>query len=115
MGADHTTSPLATLTHARLRIAQGDIQGARALLREIVERGGESTEAERLLHEIEGRPDRARTEKGPRPLPPPEAADAAELGEDFRRILSEPAGGRRAKIERLERWLSRIGRRSGLV
>lgn len=107
--------PLATLTHARLRIAQGDIRGARALLLEILDRGGEVAEAELLLRGIEGRPDRATRVERQRPLPPPEPADPAGLGKDFRRFFSESGAGRRARIERLRKWLNRISRRGGLV
>jgi hypothetical protein len=99
---------LATLTHARLRIAQGDIQGGRALLLEILDRGEEVPEAERLLRSIEGRPDRARTVEPERPLPPTQPADAADLGADFRSFLSESDRGRRATIDRLREWLRRM-------
>ncbi len=112
MGPDDNDSardePLVTLTHARLRIAQGDIRGAREMLQEMLDGGQGNPEAERLLASIEGRPDRAGMAELQRPLPPPQPADAADLSADFRRFLSESDRGRRATIERLREWLRRM-------
>jgi hypothetical protein len=101
--------PLATLTHARLRIAQGDMRGARALLREILDRRGTDPEAEELLRRIAGRADSATASEREESLNPPEPGDPASLGGDFRLFFSDSGGGRRAAIERLEQWLNRIG------
>jgi hypothetical protein len=100
--------PLATLTHARLRVAQGDLRGARAILREILEREGEAPGAEELLQQLRGRRDRDRAPEGERSLPDAEPGDPEKLGEDFRRLFSASGSGRQAAIERLEEWLSRI-------
>ncbi len=70
----------ASMTHARLRVHQGDYRGAGRLLREILTRDPEHVEARQLLLRIARRPDSTAH------IPP----------------------GRRAR--RLERWLHRIQR-----
>jgi hypothetical protein len=100
--------PLATLTHARLRIAQGDFERARALLREIVERDGDLPGAEELLRRLRGRRGRNRSPESEERLAEPEPGDPGKLGEDFRRFFSESGTGSDAAIERLKEWLRRI-------
>jgi hypothetical protein len=99
---------LATVTHARLRAAQGDVSGARALLLDILHRNPGHQEAARLLAEISGRPDAMSTEESARPPLPPEAGDPADLKAGFKRFLSDDRRLRRAKIERLEKLLRRL-------
>lgn len=99
-----------TLTHARIRAKQGDLAGARRVLRGILERSPEDLEARSLLDELAGRAGRpARTERV-EPLSLPEAAEAHALADRFRRSLGSPAplvdvSGR---VRRLEAWLTRI-------
>jgi hypothetical protein len=98
----------ATLTHARLRAAQGDVSGAVRILRVIV--GAEPThdEARRLLDELQGRPNRAAVEPEAPPLAERAAARASELAGRFRETIggvAPPDAGTRR--ERLSRWLVR--------
>jgi hypothetical protein len=99
---------LATITHARLRAAQGDIRGARALLLDILHRNPAHREAKALLSEIAGRADRRRESGTEEPLAAPEAGDPRRLGAGFRRFLLHDKSSRRARIERLEELLRRI-------
>ena len=81
--------PFATLTHARLRLRQGDVRGARRILSEIVERHPGDRAARELL---EGLPARGR-------MPGP--------------ALGMPADRRRRVIDLLEGWLQKIRRNTG--
>ena len=100
---------LLTVTHARVRIAQGDFAGARRVLRELLGERPGNLEASRLLEEIGGRADRARSHGEQERLAGPRSAEARALVGSFRRALGRPAG-RRRRIERLEAWLNRIAR-----
>ena len=103
-----------TLTHARVRAAQGDIDGARRILRGILQRDPDHTEALGFLGELDGRRNRSTGEPTAEPAPPARPASAAQLARRFRRAL----GGRRdepeteSRIERLRAWLDRITERS---
>ena len=99
---------LATMTHARLRAAQGDIRGARALLLDILHRNPSHSEARELLAKIAGGADEDRESEPEQPLAPPEAGDPERLGKGFRRFLLHDKRSRRARIERLEELLRRI-------
>ena len=50
-----TEDSFATLTHARLRARQGDLSGARAILRELLARDAPDPRARRLLEQLGGR------------------------------------------------------------
>jgi len=105
---------LASMTHARLRVRQGDYREAGRLLREILERDPEHVEARQLLREIDRRPDST-----PTPVPEeratssPTPGDPGRLAGRFRGVLGgtesapSPADQR---ARRLERWLDRIKR-----
>jgi len=100
-----------TLTHARLRAGQGDLRGARRILRRILGREPEHAEARQLLAELDGLPQGTRRPLRAPSLPPPTAAGAQALSGRFRQALgpvSQP--DRRARIDRLRRWLTRIER-----
>ena len=99
---------LATLTHARLRVRQGDYAAAATLLGRLLEREPQHAEACELLRSIEGRQGSAIDEPAPETLRPPEAAEATRLAGVFREALSGVMPRRR--IERLEAWLQRIRR-----
>jgi len=99
---------LATITHARLRAAQGDIRGARALLLDILHRNPGHRQAQELLAQITGRGDKKRPAEQAEPLGAPEPGDPARLSADFKRILSRRDKPRRARIERLEQLLRRV-------
>jgi hypothetical protein len=96
-----------TLTHARLRAAQGDVQGARRIVDRVLLDDPSDAEARQLLEDLRGRSDAPAA-----PAREP-AAPAAPVGFDprleaprFRRALGFPRD--KETIARLERWLARI-------
>lgn len=106
--------PTATLTHARLRIAQGDLRSARRVLRSIPEHSPHHREAQDLLRSIAGRADRAERPPADEAPEPRRAAGAAELAGRFKAALGRrPVSDAERKIERLRAWLARVqaGRR----
>jgi hypothetical protein len=103
--------PFATLTHARLRAAQGDVDGAVRILRVILEAQPDHGEARDALDALLHRVPVAYHE--PAPPAPDEArpSSAADLKDRFRAALS---GGRsEGRIRRLNRWIERIRRNRG--
>lgn len=105
---------LATVTHARLRAAQGDIAGARRLLETVLARRPEDLEARALLARLTGVEQSPLEEPEPEPLEPPVAGDPAALASSFRGVLNAAAtGANRRKAERLRALLDRIARRRG--
>ncbi len=101
----------ATLTHARLRVAQGDVGGAARILRVILEVQPEHDEARQLLTEIEDRVAVFHKEPEPTAAEPVRAAMAEDLTPRFRDALG--ARGRSPRVERLFRWLERTQRNRG--
>jgi hypothetical protein len=106
---------LATLTHARLRAAQGDIAGARRLLHILLRRRPDDREARALLERLSGASDRGAAEPPDETLEPPEPAEAASLAASFRTALGIEGRplSRRKKAERLRVLLERIRARGG--
>lgn len=101
-----------TLTHARLRAAQGDVSGARAILERLLALEPANAEARRLLEALAGRRNRESAEAPPPPLARPRSAGAGELTDRFRQALGRNRPhGRRERIRRLQAWLVRIGGR----
>jgi len=103
--------PFATLTHARLRVGQGDVAGAARILRVILEVQPSHDEARRLLAEIENRA--TALHKEPR-AEPPEAvtpATAHDLSHRFRAALDVKERG--VPVDRLHSWLERMRRNRG--
>jgi len=99
-----------TLTHARIRAGQGDLAGARGVLRAILERSPNDAEAQALLEHLSGRADRDATPERVEAVPAPEAADARFLAEKFRLSLGsrERDSDVTGRVRRLEAWLTRI-------
>lgn len=110
MNADSGGS-FATLTHARLRVAQGDVGGALRILRVILEVQPGHSEARTLLEQLEGRVAVAHTE------PAEESAPAAvpAMADDLTRRFRDALGDRRPspRVERLFLWLARAQRNRG--
>lgn len=103
---------LETLTHARLRVAQGDRCGAAAILRRILGAHPDCVEARRILAAL-GDPASTAAEPPEEPLlPPPDAQRAGELRDRFRRALSGEVRDPHGSIRRLEAWLARLQRRA---
>ncbi len=103
--------PMATVTHARLRAAQGDVAEASALLEAILRRTPGHAQAREMLEGLRSRSGSVRPAVAAEPLAPPEAGDARRLASVFRAALgvdAEPVS--RRKIRALERWLTTITR-----
>ena len=98
----------ATLTHARLRAAQGDVAGAKRILRVILDVQPGHDEARALLARIEHRSVAVLPESEEAALEPARAATAGDLAVAFRGALSSPKRG--PGVLRLSRWLQRIER-----
>ncbi len=108
-GTDNRPAGPVTVTHARIRVEQGDLAGARRLLHEILLLDPDDLEARGLLETLPAGDGRSRAERE-EPLPPPAvAATAEELGASFRATL----GGPDPRVVRLKSWLGRITSRRG--
>jgi hypothetical protein len=105
-----TDDSFKTVTHARLRAAQGDTDGACRLLCELLRERPDDAEARALLEEIGGAPSRPIPVEEATPLSGPTAGDPAAMAGEFRRALGETSSQPARRIERLEGWLSRIRR-----
>jgi hypothetical protein len=99
-----------TLTHARVRAAQGDVAGARRILVAMLARDPEDPGARRLLADLAGSIDRDRVADADEPVAPAQPRGAADLAPQFRALLGGGRASARARIRRLERWLERVGR-----
>ena len=110
MHADSGAS-FATLTHAKLRAAQGDVRGAVRILHVILEVQPGHHEARAFLAEIENRLAVTHTE------PPEVAAEAvmpATVGDLTRRFRNAlDARGPSDRVRRLSLWLERTQRNRG--
>jgi Tfp pilus assembly protein PilF len=99
--SDRRQEPFATVTHARLRLRQGDVREARRILSGILERDPGDSAARELLAELSAGGRSTRDD-------PPETA-----AENFRRALGIEVDARRQVIDRLENWLRRVKRNTG--
>ena len=98
-----STGPFSTLTHARLRAEQGDVAGAKRILRVILTSQPDHEEARELLAALSDRVSVAYQEPAPDAARATRPATTAELAPRFKEAL---AG--KPKVERLERWLERL-------
>jgi hypothetical protein len=103
------------VTHARLRAAQGDLAGARRVLRSILASDSGNDEARRLLGELDRLAERDHAEPEAAAPAPPVPGSTASLAGRFRAALGRRVAGRegsRARAAaRLRRLLARIERR----
>ncbi|MBZ5637913.1 MAG: hypothetical protein LAO51_04055 [Acidobacteriia bacterium] len=102
---------LATVTHARLRVSQGDVRGARRILEALLSVRPNDSEARSLLDSLSSTAEREASEVPDEIAPPPVGADPAALRGRFRVILGaagEPRGQRVAR--RLQAILRGIDR-----
>jgi len=97
-----------TLTHARLRRAQGDTVGAIAILESLIDAGDESDDLVDLYLALGGDSQRAHREPASPAERPAVAADPSALAATFRRELGP--GGAAEKVRRLRGWLTRVQR-----
>jgi len=111
MATEGSSGPFATLTHAKLRAAQGDVGGAARILRVILEVQPEHREARGLLGEIEGRAAVVHKEPAEDPAEAVLPATTEGLSRRFRDALEGP--GASAPVVRLRLWLERIRRNRG--
>ena len=100
-----------TLTHARLRAAQGDHSGAARLLGEMLLAEPDHPQARALLQEIDGKSSAAAPVSDDPPVAPPLACDPSDLKDAFRLALRTDPVPPVRRIRRLQDWLSRV--RSG--
>jgi hypothetical protein len=98
----------ATLTHARLRAAQGDVAGASRILRVILDAQPDHVEARDFLASLDGRIPVTYRETAEPPLQDAKPAVAAELTGAFRSAI-----GSVPEASRLEAWIDRIRRHRG--
>ena len=110
MNADSGGS-FATLTHARLRVAQGDVGGAARILHVILEVQPAHREARELLDELTGRVTVAHAEPAEEQAAAAVPAAAGDLSRRFRDALNDRR--RSARAERLSLWLARAQRNRG--
>ena len=101
---------LLTLTHARLRVRNGDYCGAARVLRRILEREPSDAEARALLRSIAGRSADSTAEAEEPPLEPPRAGDPGRLAGEFRRTFAGTTVSAAERARRLEDWLVKIRR-----
>jgi len=99
---------LATLTHARLRVAQGDLSAARDVLEELLAADPENAEARALLAGLAGRGARPYAAPAEEAVAPREPGNAEELARAFGALRAAPEPARARKIRRLQAWVSRI-------
>jgi hypothetical protein len=107
--------PLATVTHAKLRAAQGDAAAAREILQAILEAYPGDEEARAVLARLEGERDRPVPVEEEDSVGPPQTEDPAALAARFRKTLrgrGEEKGGS-GVILRFEALLERIARQRG--
>lgn len=104
-----------TVTHACLRAGQGDVEGARRVLRAVLARRPEDAAARELLGRLQSERQRPRRTEREERLPEPKAARAADLKARFARELDAAgrAGARDRALRRLRSWLERARRASG--
>ena len=111
--------PWTTVTHARLRAAQGDVAGARRILSRVLGRDAADPDALRLWDDLRGRTDLPLRSPAEAPVPSaPVPFDRRFERERFRRALGSTGGdprGRAGAIGRLERWLARIENAAGSI
>ena len=101
----------ATLTHARLRAAQGDVSGALRILRVILDVQPEHDEARGLLAELEGEKAVAHFEPLEDPVDAVTSATSRDLKQRFKGALG--AGEASPTVRRLADWLALLQRNRG--
>ena len=99
---------LATLTHARLRLAQGDVSAAREILLALLASEPDNGEARCLLDGLAGRCEQPYDSPAEEAPLPPQAGNPRELARTFQALRGDLAATRARKIRRLRDWASRI-------
>jgi hypothetical protein len=107
-----------TVTHARLRLAQGDVEGARRIASVLLAADPAHEGARALLAEAQDREGSAWSDLADELLDPPQAARASDLAASFRRALAGGEGTARRgeaalRSERLRTWAETVRRNRG--
>lgn len=102
---------LASVTHARLRAAQGDTTGARAVLRSVLKGNPADAAAAQMLAAIKGRQDSRHREPADPRLRPVQPAHAPELAGRFRAAIAATSNA--VVVARLRRLIRAIERNRG--
>lgn len=100
-----------TLTHARLRVLQGDVVAARRILTAVLTQSPDDSEARALLEDLAGRDSRPRAagvEEAPEQ--PPERGDPLQMAARFKGVLNGRSDRPGRVVRRLEQWLERVQR-----
>jgi alkyl sulfatase BDS1-like metallo-beta-lactamase superfamily hydrolase len=108
MGGSDSGGGFATLTHARLRAAQGDVPGAARILRVILEAEPGHREAREFLASLDGRVAVVYREAPEPSLHAVRPAVAAELSGTFKRVIEG-----KTPSARLHAWIERVRRNRG--
>ncbi len=103
-GSENRPAGPITITHARIRLEQGDPEGAGRLLREYMRRHPEDPEARAMWEELPLARKAAPSDREEPVPPPPVPATARELASHFRSTLGETG----ARTDRLKDWLRRL-------
>ncbi len=107
MGEDR--EPLLTVTHARLRAAQGDTAGARRILEAILARSPGRPDAVELLASLSSRPQQVSSDPGEIARPAaPVPGEPSDLIARFRSELDGTGPSAAERIRRLEEWLAKV-------
>jgi len=100
------------MTHARIRAAQGDVEGARRVLAAILRERPDHAQARALLQVLGGRSGGRGTDDRAPAIEVPVAGDARRLARRFRRALGRASAlPLRERILRLRRFLARVAPR----
>jgi hypothetical protein len=102
---EHQGGSFATLTHARVRAAQGDVGGAVRILKVILSVQPGHDEARELLAQLEHSVEAPHHEPEPKAPEPVRPAEASDLKQRFRDALHDRKAS--PAIERMSRWLAR--------
>ncbi len=100
--------PLLTVTHARLRAAQGDAAGARKILGAILKRSPGRPDALELLRSLSGKPPQSGSEPDEDVSARSDAGDPSDVIARFRSELDGSSPSAAERIRRLEEWLRKV-------
>ena len=107
-GESNVSPPLATVTHARLRLEQGDIEGAERIQLMVLSRDPSDDAAIALVRRLGGTRSWAIAEPPDEAVGDPVPRDPSELAMQFHEVLGGTAAARRrGLVEGLEAWLRR--------
>ena len=95
-----------TRTHARLRLAQGDVKGAKLILESLLKTQPDDPEARRMLRELTPKQQIQHREESFDDLPPPVSGDIQTVKEMLKAKAQHPQDSIEFQRELLKGWLS---------